>query len=69
MTSVERVFEYADLDSEPDNGDNKHLPDTWPEYGIITAEGASFSYHSTLPYVLKKLHFCIQPMEKVNTYF
>ena len=66
MTSVERVFEYADLDSEPDNGGSKDLSDTWPEYGMITAEGASFSYHSSLPYVLTKLDFCIQPMEKVS---
>jgi len=66
MTSVERVFEYSEIESEPDNGDNKDLRKTWPEYGLITAEACSFSYHESLPYVLKKLSFCIKPREKVG---
>ncbi|XP_057311415.1 ATP-binding cassette sub-family C member 4-like isoform X1 [Hydractinia symbiolongicarpus] len=66
MTSVERVFEYTKLEPEPDNGTSKDLRKTWPEYGLITGEGASFAYHSSLPYVLKKLYFCIRPMEKVG---
>ncbi|XP_057310387.1 ATP-binding cassette sub-family C member 4-like [Hydractinia symbiolongicarpus] len=66
MTSVERVFEYTKLEPEPDNGASKDLRETWPEYGLISGEGASFAYHSSLPYVLKNLYFCIQPMEKVG---
>ncbi|XP_057310595.1 ATP-binding cassette sub-family C member 4-like [Hydractinia symbiolongicarpus] len=66
MTSVERVFEYTKLEPEPDNGTNKGLRETWPEKGSITSEGASFSYHTSLPCVLKKMDFCIRPMEKIG---
>lgn len=65
MEAAERCFEYARLEPEVDDGESKELRDTWPEYGLITAEGASFAYHTTLPYVLKKLFFCIRPSEKV----
>ena len=68
MTSAELVFEYAQIEPESDDGDNEGLRTTWPEYGLITAEGASFSYHTSLPYVLKKLYFCVRPKEKVNRF-
>ena len=68
LTSVQRAFQYADLDPEPDSGTDEDLRDSWPEYGLITCEGASFSHHSTLPYALRKLFLCIKPYEKVISF-
>ena len=65
MTSTERIFEYANMPSEPDNGKNTDLRPTWPEEGQISCKGASFSYDPSLANVLKKLYFDIKPMEKV----
>ena len=68
MTSAERCFEYSELEPEIDDGKSKKLRDTWPEYGLITAEGASFAYHSSLPCVLRELNFCIRSREKVRVF-
>ena len=66
MTSVERVMEYTKLEQESQRKDKSvAVPDNWPKYGIITSEGLYYSHHRTLPYVLKKLNFCIRAEEKV----
>ena len=65
MTSAERVFEYAQIKPEPDNGCNYGLEPTWPNSGSITADSASFSYHSSLKNVLNKLNFTVRSKEKV----
>ena len=66
MTSVERVMEYTKLEQESQRKDKSvAVPDSWPKYGIITSEGLYYSHHHTLPYVLKKLNFCIRAEEKV----
>jgi len=67
VTSLQRAFQYVDLDPEPSSGTDKDLRQSWPEYGLITCEGASFSYHSSLPYALRKLFLCIKPYEKVSS--
>lgn len=65
--SVEYCHEFTELEAEIDDGENDELRESWPEYGLLTAEGASFAYHTTLPYVLKKLFFCVRPNEKVSS--
>ena len=65
MTSAERVFEYAQIKPEPDKGCNYGFEPTWPNSGSITAESTSFSYHSSLKYVLNKLNFTIRSKEKL----
>ena len=65
MTSVERVFQYADLHPELDEGEDNGLRNTWPEYGLVTFESASFSYHASLPFVLRKIFLAVRPYEKV----
>ena len=65
MTSVERVFQYADLPPELDEGTDKDLRESWPEYGLLTFESASFSYHASLPFVLRKIFLAVRPYEKV----
>ncbi|KXJ10258.1 Multidrug resistance-associated protein 4 [Exaiptasia diaphana] len=67
MTSVERIFEYCELESEGKwKESNEELPSSWPEHGIITAEQLSLQYHSTLPRALKNVYFCIRAKEKVG---
>ena len=67
MTSVERVQEYTRLDQETQPNDQTvDVPKDWPKYGIITAEGLYYAHHNTLPYVLKKMNFCIRAQEKVG---
>ena len=65
MTSTERIVEYCNLDPEPESQSNTSVTRGWPKYGIITAEGASFAHHKSLPYVLKTMFFCIRASEKV----
>ena len=66
MTSVERVMEYTNLEQEtPPNDKTVAVPENWPKYGIITAEGLYYTHHPTLPYVLRKMNFCIRAEEKV----
>lgn len=67
MTSVERVQEYTRLDQETQPNDQTvDVPKDWPKYGIITAEGLYYAHHNTLPYVLRKMNFCIRAQEKVG---
>ena len=65
MVAVERVHEYADLEPEADAGENPNLPNDWPSKGIVQAQNASFKYHDSLPCVLKRVNFTVQPNEKV----
>ena len=58
-------MEYCNLDPEPEPESDADLTRGWPKYGIITAEGASFAHHKSLPYVLKTMFFCIRASEKV----
>jgi len=67
MTSVERVMEYTHLEQENEPNDKTvAVPENWPKYGIITAEGLYYAHHPTLPYVLRKMNFCIRAEEKVT---
>ena len=70
MTSVERVMEYSNLEQETQShAKTVSLPESWPQYGIITFEGLYYTHHRTLPYVLKRLNFCIRAREKVIAFF
>ena len=64
---MERLIEYADIESEQDEGD--HIKeDGWPQNGSIVARETSFRYHKSLDRVLQKLSFNINGGEKVNVY-
>lgn len=65
MTSVERIVALCHLECEGEWHGNVSVPASWPELGLITAEGVSFKYHRTLPRVLKNMNFCIRAQEKV----
>ncbi|KAK7893416.1 hypothetical protein WMY93_022568 [Mugilogobius chulae] len=66
MTSVERVVEYTELESEAPWETNKKPPPDWPSKGLVTFDEVSFSYSSEGPVVLHKLKAMFRPREKVG---
>ena len=64
MTSVERVVEYAELESEAPWETDKQLPHDWPRRGSITFDRVAFSYSATEPLVLKNLTCCLHIQRK-----
>nr|QNH67887.1 ATP-binding cassette transporter subfamily C member 4 X4 [Brachionus rotundiformis] len=66
MTSVERVLEYSELETEPlDKGDRKP-PTGWPSNGEITFDHVSFRYDKNLSYVLNDMNIKINAGEKIG---
>nr|XP_006639066.1 PREDICTED: multidrug resistance-associated protein 4 [Lepisosteus oculatus] len=66
MTSVERVLEYTELESEAPWITQKRPPPDWPRQGKISFEGVSFSYSSDGPVVLKNMKAVFESNEKVG---
>ncbi|RZB40188.1 ABC tran and/or MMR HSR1 domain containing protein, partial [Asbolus verrucosus] len=65
MTSVERVMEYTELPSEPDDGRKRPAKD-WPSEGDVEFSSVSMKYSIENPYVLKNLNFQIKSQEKIG---
>ncbi|KAM9835950.1 ATP-binding cassette sub-family C member 4-like [Aulostomus maculatus] len=66
MTSVERVVEYTELESEAPWETQKRPPHEWPSRGLVTFDGVSFSYSADGPMVLQNLKAMFRPKEKVG---
>ncbi|XP_017000065.2 probable multidrug resistance-associated protein lethal(2)03659 [Drosophila takahashii] len=70
MTSVERVLEYKDLESEGDftSPADKQPPKSWPAEGELVTKDLSLRYvpDPKADCVLKGLNFRIKPREKVG---
>ncbi|XP_017043983.2 probable multidrug resistance-associated protein lethal(2)03659 [Drosophila ficusphila] len=70
MTSVERVLEYKNLESEGefDSPADKKPPKNWPQNGQILADDLSLRYNPDpkTDNVLKTLNFVIEPREKIG---
>ncbi|XP_017568412.1 multidrug resistance-associated protein 4 isoform X1 [Pygocentrus nattereri] len=66
MTSVERVVEYTELESEAPWETQKRPPPEWPSQGMITFDRVNFSYSSDGPVVLKNMTAMFRPKEKVG---
>ncbi|XP_041663750.1 ATP-binding cassette sub-family C member 4-like [Cheilinus undulatus] len=66
MTSVERVVEYAELESEAPWETDKQPPPDWPKTGSITFNRVNFSYSASEPLVLKNLTVVFTAREKVG---
>ncbi|XP_032413049.1 ATP-binding cassette sub-family C member 4 [Xiphophorus hellerii] len=66
MTSVERVMEYTELESEAPWETMKRPPPGWPSKGLVTFDGVSFSYSDDGPKVLHGLQAMFRPQEKVG---
>ncbi|XP_008276233.1 ATP-binding cassette sub-family C member 4 [Stegastes partitus] len=66
MTSVERVVEYTELESEAPWETQKRPPPNWPSKGLVTFDQVSFSYSPEGPLVLHNLSAMFRPKEKVG---
>ncbi|XP_070850344.1 ATP-binding cassette sub-family C member 4-like [Chaetodon trifascialis] len=66
MTSVERVVEYTDLESEAPWETKKRPPPDWPSKGLVTFDRVSFSYSDDGPMVLHGMKAMFRPREKVG---
>ncbi|KAL0963885.1 hypothetical protein UPYG_G00314870 [Umbra pygmaea] len=66
MTSVERVVEYTELESEAPWETDERPPPDWPKHGSITFDRVNFSYSAGGPMVLKNLSAVFRSREKVG---
>ncbi|KOC62515.1 putative multidrug resistance-associated protein lethal(2)03659 [Habropoda laboriosa] len=68
MTSVERVLEYTNVDSEPplESTPEKKPKESWPEEGKIDFRNVYLRYDPAESPVLKNLNFVIYPQEKIG---
>ncbi|KAF6715603.1 Multidrug resistance-associated protein 4 [Oryzias melastigma] len=66
MTSVERVVEYTELQSEAPWEMQKRPPPDWPSKGLVTFDQVSFSYSDDGQPVLHNLKATFRPQEKVG---
>ncbi|XP_066435021.1 ATP-binding cassette sub-family C member 5-like isoform X2 [Eleutherodactylus coqui] len=68
FTSVERIDYYIEnLESEtPLHFPTNSPPKEWPQNGGITFENVEMRYRDSLPLVLKKISFTIEPREKIG---
>ncbi|XP_076159035.1 ATP-binding cassette sub-family C member 4 [Alosa pseudoharengus] len=66
MTSVERVMEYTELETEAPWETQKRPPPSWPSKGLITFDQVNFSYYPDGPIVLKNMTATFKPKEKVG---
>ncbi|XP_026112988.1 ATP-binding cassette sub-family C member 4 [Carassius auratus] len=66
MTSVERVVEYTELESEAPWETQKRPPPDWPSRGLVTFDRVNFSYSSDGPVILKNISAMFRPREKVG---
>ncbi|XP_044750890.1 probable multidrug resistance-associated protein lethal(2)03659 isoform X2 [Coccinella septempunctata] len=64
MTSVERVLEYSNLESEPDKATKP--PKDWPQEGTIEFRSVSMRYAPGEPEILRKLTFFIDAKAKIG---
>ncbi len=66
MTSVERVLEYTELDSEAPSETDVKPPDGWPNRGSIRFNNMTFAYAAGLPNVLRGVTAHVKSNEKVD---
>ncbi|XP_068446641.1 ATP-binding cassette sub-family C member 4-like isoform X2 [Clinocottus analis] len=66
MTSVERVVEYTELESEAPWETQKRPPPDWPNKGQVTFDRVSFSYSADGPVVLQNMTAMFRSRDKVG---
>ncbi|XP_013866191.1 ATP-binding cassette sub-family C member 4 [Austrofundulus limnaeus] len=66
MTSVERVVDYTELQSEAPWEMQQRPPPDWPNKGLVTFDRVSFSYSDDSPLVLQSLEATFKPKQKVG---
>ncbi|XP_072433975.1 ATP-binding cassette sub-family C member 4 isoform X2 [Chiloscyllium punctatum] len=66
MTSVERVQDYTELESEAPWESHKPLPNGWPHHGAIVFENVNFGYSPDCDPILQDLNLAIKSKEKIG---
>lgn len=64
FNATERVIEYSEIETEPEDG--RDPPAAWPAEGKIEVDDLSVAYKASLPPVLKKLNFTVNPGERIG---
>lgn len=63
MTSVERINEYATVETEDEKGES---PKNWPSEGKIVYESVELTYARSKEPVLRDISFKVEPKEKIG---
>ncbi len=66
MASVDRVVRYSQVKPEAEPITVIRPPSMWPQYGIVTFEGASLVEADDCCKILKNIWCCIRAQEKVD---
>jgi ABC-type multidrug transport system fused ATPase/permease subunit len=67
IVSVERLKEYAEIDSEAESVINENRPrENWPENGEVVFENYSTRYRTGLDLAIKNINVKIEPSQKVG---
>lgn len=66
MTSVERVLNYTNIESEPGYSTDTVPDESWPTVGSLTLHDLSLAYFKDAPAVLKSININVAAKEKVG---
>jgi len=66
MTSVERVLNYTNIESEPGYSTDTVPDKSWPTVGSLTLHDLSLSYLKDAPAVLKSININVAAKEKIG---
>jgi len=66
MTSVERLFAYTEIDSEPGYNTETLPPEEWPTAGTLTLHDLSLAYLEGAPTTLNSINVSVDAKEKVG---
>lgn len=68
MTSVERINEYTNIESEPplESIPANRPTERWPQFGALRFDSLTMSYTDSSPPVLRDLSFIISAKEKIG---
>lgn len=66
MTSVERVLNYTNIESEPGYSTDTVPDESWPTVGSLTLHDLSLAYFKDAPAVLKSIKMNVVAKEKVG---
>ncbi|PQE04986.1 ABC bile acid transporter protein [Rutstroemia sp. NJR-2017a BBW] len=65
MNAAERIFEYTELETEPQTG-RDNIRASWPEEGKIEVTDLEVGYAEGLPAILKGLTFTVEKNQRVG---
>ena len=66
MTSVERVLNYTNIESEPGYSTDTAPDESWPTVGSLTLHDLSLAYFKDAPAVLRRINIDVTAKEKVG---